>query len=67
MIKKLVCVSVLAATVLVSAPAAVAAPAPDPSAGVPGAPLLSGLLGTLEVGHPAASPRSLLPAGILGG
>ncbi|MCF2129251.1 hypothetical protein L1I79_22820 [Strepomyces sp. STD 3.1] len=67
MIKKLVCVSVLAATVLVSAPAALAAPAPDPSTGVPGAPLLSGLLGTLEVGHPAASPKSLLPAGILGG
>lgn len=67
MIKKLVCVSVLAAALLVSAHAAGAAPAPGPSAGVPGAPFLSGLLGSLEVGHPATSPQSLLPEGVLGG
>ncbi|MBU6533505.1 hypothetical protein ACFUIW_19975 [Streptomyces sp. NPDC057245] len=68
MIKKLACVSVLAAALLVSAPLAEAAPVPvpEPSAGVPGGPLLNGLLGSLEVGHPATSPQSLLPAGILG-
>ncbi|TDT21931.1 hypothetical protein EV562_12222 [Streptomyces sp. BK208] len=67
MIKKLACVSVMAAAVLVSAPVAEAAPAPGPSAGVPGGQLLDSLLGSLEVGHPATSPQSLLPQGILGG
>ncbi|MDL5205882.1 hypothetical protein [Streptomyces sp. ALI-76-A] len=66
MIKKLACVSVLAVALL-SAPAAQAAPAPGPSAGAPGAPFLGGLLGSLEVGHPATSLRSLLPSGVLGG
>ncbi|MFF9049439.1 hypothetical protein [Streptomyces parvulus] len=66
MIKKLACVSVLAAALLVSAPVAHSAPAPGPSGGVPGAPLLNGLLGSLEVGHPATSPQSLLPQGVLG-
>ncbi|MFJ8806537.1 hypothetical protein [Streptomyces sp. NPDC102490] len=67
MIKKLACVSVMATALLVSAPLAEAAPVPDPSAGVPGGALLDGLLGSLEVGHPATSPQSLLPQGILGG
>jgi hypothetical protein len=67
MIKKLACVSVMATALLVSAPVAEAAPVPDPSAGVPGGALLDGLLGSLEVGHPATSPQSLLPQGILGG
>jgi hypothetical protein len=66
MIKKLACVSVLATALLAAAPAAEAAPAPGPSAGVPGGPLLNGLLGSLEVGHPATSPQSLLPEGVLG-
>ncbi|MFD4263303.1 hypothetical protein ACFWR9_38275 [Streptomyces sp. NPDC058534] len=47
-------------------PVAGSAPAPGPSAGVPGAPLLNGRLGSLEVGHPATSPQSLLPEGVLG-
>ncbi|MEU4658359.1 hypothetical protein AB0G32_31255 [Streptomyces sp. NPDC023723] len=67
MTKKLVCVSVLAAAFLTAAPLAQAAPAPDPLSGVPSAPLLKGLLGALEIGHPATSPQSLLPAGVLGG
>ncbi|MGP2438706.1 hypothetical protein [Streptomyces sp. JW3] len=69
MTKKLVCVSVLAAAFLTAAPLAQAAPAPGPDAlgGVPSAPLLKGLLGALEIGHPATSPQSLLPAGVLGG
>ncbi|MFE5397892.1 hypothetical protein ACFQ9U_25435 [Streptomyces sp. NPDC056568] len=66
MIKKLACVSVMATALLASAPAAVAAPTPGPSSGVPGGPLLDGLLGTLEVGNPATSPQSLLPQGLLG-
>ncbi|AQS71415.1 hypothetical protein [Streptomyces pactum] len=66
MIKKLACASVMATALLAAAPAAEAAPAPGPSAGVPGGPLLNGLLATLEGGHPATSPPSLLPAGILG-
>ncbi|MFJ8150560.1 hypothetical protein ACIQ8D_26605 [Streptomyces sp. NPDC096094] len=66
MIKKLACASVMATALLASAPAAEAAPAPGPSAGVPGGPLLDSLLGTLEIGHPATSPQSLLPEGILG-
>ncbi|GHC06611.1 MULTISPECIES: hypothetical protein [Streptomyces rochei group] len=66
MIKKLACASVLATALLAAAPAAEAAPEPGPSTGVPGAPLLDGLLGTLEIGHPATSPQSLLPEGLLG-
>ncbi|MFE6286644.1 hypothetical protein [Streptomyces sp. NPDC057877] len=68
MIKNLVRVSVLAAALVATAvPAAQAAAAhPVPSAGIPGAPLLDGVLGALEVGNPAASPQSLLPAGVLG-
>ncbi|WP_395571758.1 hypothetical protein [Streptomyces sp. BK79] len=66
MIKKLACVSVIATALLAAAPAAGAAPEPGPSAGVPGGPLLNGLLGSLEVGHPATSPQSLLPEGVLG-
>ncbi|MFJ7147871.1 hypothetical protein ACIQVT_06690 [Streptomyces sp. NPDC100445] len=67
MIRKLVCASVLAAAFLAAAPAAEAAVKPVPSAGVPGAPLLRGLLGALEVGNPMASPQSLVPRGVLGG
>ncbi|AIV38261.1 hypothetical protein D1J63_34725 [Streptomyces sp. KPB2] len=66
MIKKLACVSVMAGALLVSAPVAEAAPEPGPSTGVPGGRLLDSLLGSLEVGHPATSPQSLLPQGILG-
>ncbi|GGS19661.1 hypothetical protein GCM10010259_37950 [Streptomyces daghestanicus] len=68
MTKKLLCASLLAATALVTAaPAAQAAPAPGPAGPVPVAPLLDGLLGSLEIGNPATSPQSLLPAGLLGG
>ncbi|WP_320776439.1 hypothetical protein [Streptomyces sp. CRN 30] len=67
MIRKLACVSVLAVALLSAAPAAQAAhTVPGPSGGVPAAPLLEGLLGALEVGNPATSPRSLVPAGVLG-
>ncbi|MEW2267758.1 hypothetical protein ACGF5T_35795 [Streptomyces sp. NPDC047853] len=66
MIKKLACLSVMATALLASAPPAVAAPTPGPSSGIPGGPLLDGLLGTLEVGNPATSPQSVLPAGLLG-
>ncbi|MBL1080905.1 hypothetical protein JK359_02770 [Streptomyces actinomycinicus] len=66
MIKKIACVTVLAAALLASAPAAEAAPGPVPPAGVPGVSLLRGILGSLEVGHPAASPATLLPSGLRG-
>ncbi|MFD0319011.1 hypothetical protein [Streptomyces flavalbus] len=67
MIKNLVRVSVLAAALLATAvPAAQAAWHPVPSAGVPGAPFLNGVLGSLELGHPASSPQSLVPSGVLG-
>ncbi len=74
MIKKMLvrasCLSALTAALLASAPAshaaAVAAPLPAPSAGAPGAPLVGGLLGSLEVGHPVTSLRTLVPAGVLG-
>ncbi|MFF8931360.1 hypothetical protein ACF1AO_29305 [Streptomyces longwoodensis] len=68
MIKKIACLSAVAAALL-AAPAAQAAPLPHPSAGAPGAPgapFLNNLLGALEIGHPATSPQSLLPAGLLG-
>ncbi|MEU7427501.1 hypothetical protein [Streptomyces sp. NPDC040750] len=67
MIKKLAFATVLAAALLAAAPAAEAAQSPGPSAGVPGAPLLEGLLGSLEVGHPATSLQSIVPGGVLGG
>ncbi|MFI5972570.1 hypothetical protein [Streptomyces sp. NPDC051452] len=74
MIKKLAFAIVLAAALLAAAPAAEAAQGPGPStgvpgpsAGVPGAPLLEGLLGSLEVGHPATSLQSIVPGGVLGG
>ncbi|WP_221348622.1 hypothetical protein [Streptomyces beigongshangae] len=68
MIKKIACVSVLAGTLLATAPTAqaAAAAAPVPPAGAPGAGLLNGLLGSLEVGNPVASPSTLLPAGLVG-
>ncbi|MFG2603422.1 hypothetical protein ACGFT2_07725 [Streptomyces sp. NPDC048514] len=66
MIKKLACVTVLAASLLATAPAAEAAQAPAPSTGAPGASLLNGLLGTLEIGHPATSLQTLLPTGLVG-
>jgi hypothetical protein len=65
MIKKFACVSAMAVALLASAPTAQAA-SPTPSSGAPGVPLLDGLLGSLEVGHPVTSPRTLLPAGITG-
>lgn len=65
MIKKFACASVMAVALLASAPAAQAAP-PAPSSGAPGVPLLEGLLGSLEVGHPVTSPSTLLPTGITG-
>ncbi|MEU3252322.1 hypothetical protein [Streptomyces sp. NPDC006997] len=71
MIKNLARVSVLAAALLATAvPAAqatVPAAPPAPSAGVPGASFLDSVLGSLELGHPASSPQSLLPTGVLGG
>ncbi|MEU2059124.1 hypothetical protein [Streptomyces sp. NPDC013455] len=66
MIKKLACVSVLAAALLAAAPAAEAAQRPAPPAGVPGGDLLKGLLGSLEIGHPVTSLRTLLPTGVRG-
>ncbi|MFE0811824.1 hypothetical protein ACFW4M_33400 [Streptomyces sp. NPDC058794] len=66
MIKKLACASVMAIALLAAAPAAEAAPDPAPSSGIPGGPLLNGLLGSLEIGHPATSPQSLLPEGLVG-
>jgi hypothetical protein len=67
MIKKLACLSVLAAALLASAPAAGAAVPPVPHAAVPGGALLAGLLGSVEAGHPATSLRTLLPEGVQGG
>ncbi|MFB9463200.1 hypothetical protein [Streptomyces cinereospinus] len=64
MIKKLACVSVLATALLAAAPAAQAAPAapaPGSSGTVPGVSLLDGLLGSLEIGHPVTSLKTLLP------
>ncbi|MEU6592604.1 hypothetical protein ABZ923_25815 [Streptomyces sp. NPDC046881] len=62
MIKKLACVTVLATALLAAAPTAEAAPRPAPPTAVPGAALLNGVLGSLEVGHPVTSLRTLLPA-----
>ncbi|MCW5249630.1 MULTISPECIES: hypothetical protein [unclassified Streptomyces] len=82
MVKRLVCVSVLSAAVLASAaatataaPAAPAAPAEPsvpavsavPLPGAPGVPLLEGVLGSLEVGHPVTSLTALLPDGVRAG
>jgi hypothetical protein len=66
MIKKIACLSVVATALLAAAPAAQAAPLPRPSAGAPGASFLNDLLGALEIGHPAGSPQTLLPTGLLG-
>ncbi|MFG2356399.1 hypothetical protein [Streptomyces sp. NPDC048521] len=66
MIKKLACVTVMAAALLAAAPAAGAAPGPHSSTGAPGASLLRGLLGSLEVGHPATSLQTILPPGVTG-
>ncbi|MES9519420.1 hypothetical protein [Streptomyces capoamus] len=64
MIKKLACVTVLAAALLAAAPTAEAAQRPAPPTAVPGTALLNGLLGSLEVGHPVTSLRTLLPTGL---
>ncbi|GAA4804050.1 hypothetical protein [Streptomyces ziwulingensis] len=68
MIKKLATAtataSALAVAFLTVTPAAHAAPLPEPSAGIPGGRFLEGLLGALEIGHPASSAQSLLPAGV---
>ncbi|MEV7994796.1 hypothetical protein AB0O67_23635 [Streptomyces sp. NPDC086077] len=66
MIKKLMCVSVMAAALVAAAPAAQAAPAPDTTKEVPGSALLGGLLGSLEVGHPVTPLNTILPSGVLG-
>ncbi|MFJ4470981.1 hypothetical protein ACIP2X_26355 [Streptomyces sp. NPDC089424] len=66
MIKKLVCVSVMATALVAAAPAAQAAPAPDPTQEVPATALLSGVLGALEVGHPVTSLNTILPNGLTG-
>jgi hypothetical protein len=69
MIKKLALVSAVAAALLATAPAAEAAQAtraPAPSGGAPLVPFLNGVLGALEVGHPATSLQSILPAGTVG-
>ncbi|KOV95540.1 hypothetical protein [Streptomyces sp. NRRL B-3648] len=64
MIKKLACVTALAAAFLAAAPTAEAAQRPAPPTAVPGAALLDGILGSLEVGHPVTSLRTLLPRGL---
>ncbi|GGT08793.1 hypothetical protein [Streptomyces chromofuscus] len=66
MIKKLACAAVMASALLASAPAAHAAPHPQPSTAVPGGALLNGLLGSLEIGHPVTSLRTILPSGVSG-
>ncbi|POX64153.1 hypothetical protein C3492_07205 [Streptomyces sp. Ru62] len=66
MIKKLACVTVLTAALLASAATAEATPRPAPPTGVPGAALLDGILGSLEIGHPATSLRTILPTGVRG-
>ncbi len=66
MIKKLACVTALAAALLASAPTAGAATRPAPPTGVPGASLLNGILGSLEIGHPVTSLRTLLPTDVRG-
>ncbi|MFJ3944019.1 hypothetical protein [Streptomyces griseoaurantiacus] len=76
MIKKIArvsCLPVLTAALLASAPAqaalahaGTAAPLPAPSAGAPGAPLVGGLLGSLAIGHPVTSLRTLVPTEVLG-
>jgi hypothetical protein len=69
MIKKLACASAVAATLLAAAPAAQAADAarrPAPDSAVPGAALLTSLLGSLEMGNPVTSLTTLLPEGVRG-
>ncbi|MFF8865244.1 MULTISPECIES: hypothetical protein [unclassified Streptomyces] len=66
MIKKIACASAVAAALLAAAPAAEAAPKPAPASGVPAASLLNGLLGSLEVGHPVTSLKTIVPTGVRG-
>ncbi|MER6427561.1 hypothetical protein ABT272_07410 [Streptomyces sp900105245] len=67
MIKKIACASaVVAALLAAAAPAAEAAPKPVPANGVPAAPLLNGILGSLEVGHPVTSLKTIVPTGVRG-
>ncbi|MDQ0785089.1 hypothetical protein [Streptomyces sp. B3I8] len=62
-------VAVLTAAFLASARAQAAPapprPRPAPSATAPGAPLVGGLLGAPEAGHPATPLRTLVPVGVL--
>lgn len=66
MIKKLACLTALTAALLASAPAAGAANRPAPPTGVPGASLVNGILGSLEIGHPVTSLKTLLPTDVRG-
>ncbi|MCE0445194.1 hypothetical protein LT493_09200 [Streptomyces tricolor] len=66
MLKKLTCVTVLATALLAAAPTAQAAQRPVPPAGVPGGALPHGVLGSLELGHPVTSLRTLPPTGLRG-
>ncbi|MET8771980.1 hypothetical protein [Streptomyces sp. NPDC004658] len=66
MIKKLACVTALTAALLAAAPTAGAAIRPAPPTAVPGGSLLDGVLGSLEIGHPVTSLRTLLPTGVRG-
>ncbi|MEW2508792.1 hypothetical protein [Streptomyces sp. NPDC046870] len=66
MIKKLACVTVLTAALLASAATAEAGTRSTPPTAVPGAALLDGILGSLEIGHPATSLRTVLPPGVRG-
>ncbi|MEW2284527.1 hypothetical protein [Streptomyces sp. NPDC047841] len=66
MIKELACVTVLTAALLASAATAEAGTRPAPPAAVPGASLLDGVLGALEIGHPVTSLKTVLPTGVRG-
>ncbi|CAM5472554.1 MULTISPECIES: hypothetical protein [Streptomyces] len=66
MIKKLACVTALTAALLASAATAEATTRPAPPTGAPGAALLDGILGSLEIGHPVTSLRTVLPTGVRG-
>ncbi|MGW2097289.1 hypothetical protein ACWCPX_06160 [Streptomyces olivaceoviridis] len=67
MVKKLACVTALTAALLASAATAEAGTRPAPPTGAPGAALLDGILGSLEIGHPVTSLRTVLPTGVRGG
>ncbi|MGW2030155.1 hypothetical protein [Streptomyces sp. NPDC001811] len=66
MIKELACVTVLTTALLAAAATAEAGTRPAPHTAVPGAALLDGVLGSLEIGHPATSLRTVLPSGVRG-